>query len=257
LELHNELRAKLGRDEVTFGVTVGLGSLEVSETLGNLGLDYITFDMQHTSLDAEKTQAMIQAISYSPTVPIVRVISNDLGPINKGLDIGGYGVIIPLVNTKDEAEKAVRAGKYPPEGIRSWGPRRVALRDSEYTKTANAEVMIIPQVETEVALKNIEDIVSTDGVDAIFVGPNDLSISLGIFREYDNPKFLRAVEKIISACEAHDVSPGLLAPAGPIERIIQQGFKMIQLGSDLDLLTEHAKRTLENARNKTNATAKH
>lgn len=257
MELHNKLKAKLRRGEVTFGVTVGLGSLEVSEALGNLGLDYITFDMQHTSLDAETTEALIQAISYSTTVPIVRVMSNDLGLINKGLDIGGYGVIIPLVNTKDEAEKVIRAAKYPPEGIRSWGPRRVALRDSEYTKTANAEVMIIPQVETELALKNIEDIVSTEGVDAIFVGPNDLSMSLAIFGQYDNPKFLRAIEKIVSACEAHDVSPGLLAPTGPVERSIQQGFKMIQLGTDLNLLTEDAKRTLENARNKTKSAAKH
>jgi len=257
LEMHNELKAKLKRGEVTFGVTVGLVFPEVSEALGNLGLDYLTFDMQHTTLDAESTQGMIQAVSYSSTVPIVRVMANELGLINKGLDVGGYGVIIPLVNTKDEAENAVRASKYPPEGISSWGPRRLVLRDSEYTKTANTEVMIIPQVETELALENIEDIVSTDGVDAIFVGPYDLSMSLGIFRQFDNPQFLKAIEKIVTTCETHDVTPGLLAPAGPVERSIEQGFKMIELGSDLNFLTENVRRTLENARNRAESVAKH
>jgi len=254
--LHNELKAKLKRGKVTFGVTVGLGFLEVSEALGNLGLDYITFDMQHTSIEAETTQAMIQAMSYSATVPIVRVVSNDLGLINKGLDIGGYGVIVPLVNTRDDAARAVRASKYAPEGIRSWGPRRQAMRDSEYAKTANSEVMIIPQVETELAMKNIEDIVTTDGIDAIFVGPNDLSMSLGVFGQFDSPKFLEAIETIVSACEAHDVSPGLLAPAGPVETNLQQGFKMIQLGADLGFLIESVKRTLRNAKSKADALAK-
>jgi 4-hydroxy-2-oxoheptanedioate aldolase len=256
VELHNELKTKLKRGEVTFGVTVGIGFLEVSEALGNLGLDYITFDMQHTSLEAETTQAMIQGISYSPTVPIVRVVANELGFINKGLDIGAYGVIVPLVNTRDDAAKAVRASKYAPEGIRSWGPRRQALRDSEYAKTANAEVMIIPQVETELALKNIEDIVTTEGIDAIIVGPNDLSMSLRVFEQFDNPKFLKAIEKIVSACEAHGVSPGLLAPAGPVETSLQQGFKMIQLGADLGFLTEGVKRTLRDARSKVDTLAK-
>jgi len=254
--MHNELKAKLRRGEVTFGVTVGLGFPEVSEALGNLGLDYIVFDMQHTSLDAERTQTMIQAVGYSSTVPIIRVMANELGLINKGLDIGGYGVIIPLVNTKGEAENAVRASKYPPKGMRSWGPRRLVLRDSEYAKTANMEVMVIPQVETELALENIDDIVSTDGVDAVFVGPYDLSMSLGIFKQFDNPQFLKAVEKIVAACEAHDVIPGLLAPTGPVERSIEQGFKMIELGSDINFLTENVRRTLEIARNRAESVAK-
>jgi 4-hydroxy-2-oxoheptanedioate aldolase len=250
VELHNELKAKLKRGEVTFGVTLGIGFLEVSEALGNLGLDYITFDMQHTSLESETTQAMIQALSYSPTVPMIRVVSNDLGLINKALDIGAYSVIVPLVNTMDDAARAVRASKYAPEGIRSWGPRRQVIRDSEYAKTANNEVMIIPQVETELALKNIEDIVTTEGIDAVFVGPNDLSMSLGVFGQFDSPKFLKAIERVVSTCKAHDVSPGLLAPTGPVETSLQQGFRMIQLGADLGLLTESVVKKLRNARSK-------
>lgn len=252
-ELQNVLKSKLKRGEVTFGVTLGIGSPEVSEALGNLGLDHIMFDMQHTSLDTETVQTMIQAISYSQSVPMVRVISNDLGLINRALDIGAHAVIVPLVNSREDAEKAVRASKYAPEGIRSYGPRRPQLRDPDYAETANAEVMIIPQVETELALQNLEDIVTTKGIDAVTVGPNDLSMSLGVFRQFESPKFLKAVEKIVSTCRAHNVFPGLLAPAGPVETSIQQGFKMIQLGGDLGLLAENVARILKNAKSMVDA----
>jgi 4-hydroxy-2-oxoheptanedioate aldolase len=211
-------------------------------------LNFITFDTQHTSLDTETVQAMIQATSYSEIVPIVRVVSNDLGLINRALDVGAHAVIIPLVNCGDDAEKALRYSMYPPKGVRSWGPRRPTLRDPDYATTANNEVMVIPQVETELALKNLEDIVTTEGIEAIFVGPMDLSLSLGVFRQFDNPKFLKAVDTIVSTCRAHNVFPGLLAPAGPVERSIQQGFKLITLGGDLGLLAENVARLLKNAK---------
>lgn len=122
---------------------------------------------------------------------------------------------------------------------------------------ANAEVVVIPEVETELALENIEEIVTTEGIEAAFLGPNDLSMSLGVFGQFDHPKFLKAVERIVSACEAHDVSSGLLAPAGSVETSLEQGFKMIQLGADLGFLTESVKRTLQNARANVKTHAKH
>jgi len=153
------------------------------------------------------------------------------------------------VNSREDAEKAVQSSMYPPKGKRSWGPRRPALRDPDYAATANAEVMVMPQVETELALKNLEDIVTTEGIEAIFIGPMDLSMSLGVFRQFDSPKFLKAVETVVSTCKAHNVFPGLLAPAGPVERSIQQGFKLITLGGDLGLLSESVAKVLKNARN--------
>jgi len=247
--LRNILKEQLRRGETTFGVTLGIGSPEVAEALGNLGLNFITFDTQHTSLDTETVQAMTQAISYSQSTPIVRVVSNDLGLINRALDVGAHAVIVPLVNSREDAEKAVQSSMYPPKGKRSWGPRRPALRDPDYAATANAEVMVMPQVETELALKNLEDIVTTEGIEAIFIGPMDLSMSLGVFRQFDSPKFLKAVETVVSTCKAHNVFPGLLAPAGPVERSIQQGFKLITLGGDLGLLSESVAKVLKNARN--------
>ncbi len=247
--MRNLLKERLRRGETTFGVTLGIGSPEVAEALGGLGLDFIGFDMQHTSLDTETVQAMVQAISFSQSVPIVRVVSNDLGLINRALDVGAHAVIVPLVNSREDAKKAIQSAMYPPIGIRSWGPRRPALRDPDYDTTANNEVMTIPQIETELALKNLEDIVTTEGIEAIFVGPMDLSLSLGVFRQFDSERFLKAVEKVVSTCKAHNVFPGLLAPAGPVERSIQQGFKLITLGGDLGILSQNAARILKEARN--------
>jgi len=230
-----------------FGVIVGIGSPEVPYALGDLGLDWIAFDTQHTVIDTQTIPVMIQAMSYSKTVPIVRVLSNNLGLINKALDVGAQAVIVPLVNTREEAEKAVRSARYAPPGLRSWGGR-ASLRDADYATTADAEIMIIPQIETELALKNIEEIVSTDGIEAVFCGPFDLSMSLHIFRKFDNPAFQKAVELIVSTCEDHGVAPGLLAPIGSVDVAVKYGFKMISLGGDLPILTESIASMLKTAR---------
>jgi len=247
-DLRNVLRAQLRQGDTAFGISYSVASLEVAEALGNLGFDWVNFDMQHTQLSTETVQALIQAMSFSKTTPIVRVISNDLGLINRALDIGAHAVIVPLVNSKEDAEKAVRFSKYPPKGIRSWGPTRPLLRDPDYAATADTEAMVIPQIETEISLKNLESIVCTEGIETVFLGPMDLSMSLGAFRQFDNPKFLKAAETIVSVCKAHNVFPGLLAPAGPVERSIEQGFKLICLGRELTLMTDAMSKTLKNAR---------
>jgi 2-keto-3-deoxy-L-rhamnonate aldolase RhmA len=245
--MRNRLKSKLKDGKTTLGVTVTIGSPEVPYALGDLGLDWINLDTQHSVLDGRVVAEMIQALGYSETVPIVRVLSNDLGLINKALDMGAQAVIVPLVNTRLDAEKAVRSAKYKPPGGRSFGSR-VWLRDSEYVETADDEIMIIPQIETTLALQNVEEIVTTDGIEAVFCGPFDLSMSLGVFRQFENPAFQRAVELLVSACEAHDVAPGLLAPTGPVERSIQQRFKLISLGGDISFLTQGIRNVLKTAR---------
>lgn len=245
--MQNALKSQLKNGKTTFGITVTIGSPEVPYALGNLGLDWVNFDSQHSVLNNSTISEMIQALGHSKTVSIVRVLSNDLGQINKALDMGAQAVIVPLVNTRMEAERAVRSAKYNPPGSRSFGSR-VSLRDPEYTATADDEIMVIPQIETALGLQNVEEIVTTDGVDAVFCGPYDLSMSLGIFRQFENPAFQRAVERIISTCEAHGVAPGLLAPTGPVQRDIQRGFKMISLGGDLSILIQGIGAVLRTAR---------
>jgi 2-keto-3-deoxy-L-rhamnonate aldolase RhmA len=195
---------------------------------------------------------MIQSMSYSKTVPIVRVPSNDLAVINKALDFGACGVVVPLVNSREDAERAVRSSRYAPRGTRSWG-QRAAIRDPDYATTADAEIMVIPQIETELALRNLEQIVCTEGVEAVFCGPYDLSMSLGVFRQFDNPEFAKALELIVSICRAHDVAPGVLAPIGSIERTLRLGFRLISLGGDLSMLADSIARALKAARNAKNS----
>lgn len=248
IRLQNRLKSQLRQGQLTFGVTLSIGHPEVSYALGNLGLDWINFDMQHTVLDVQTTAAMIQAMSYSQTVPIVRVPSNDIAVINKALDFGACGVIVPLVNSREDAEKAVRSSRYAPKGTRSWG-QRAAFRDLDYAATADVEIMVIPQIETGLALRNLEEIVCTDGIEAVFCGPFDLSMSLGVFRQFDNPEFVKGLELIVSTCRAHDVAPGLLAPIGSIEKSLRLGFKLISLGGDLPMLVSSIAKALEKARN--------
>ncbi|UCD73216.1 MAG: hypothetical protein JSW01_00815 [Candidatus Bathyarchaeota archaeon] len=246
--MENKLKKKLKKGKIVFGVTLGIGNPEVADALGNIGFDYINFDTQHTSLSVETVHSMMAAMSYSESTPIMRVVSNDLGQINRALDIGAHGVIVPLVNSKEDAEKAVYAARYSPKGGRSYGPRRAALRDQDYAETADKEVMIIPQIETKVALDRIDEILSVEGLDAMFVGPNDLSMSLGVFRKFDSPTFLKAIEKVMSSCESHEIAPGLLAPAGPVESSVEQGFKMINLGGDAGFMMVAARNAIEKAR---------
>lgn len=246
--MHNALKAKLRQKQVAFGVTAGIGSPEVSGALGAVGLDWIMFDTQHTPLGTETIHALIESMSYSQTAPIVRVVSNDSGLINKAFDIGAHAVVVPLVNSQEDAKRVVRASRYPPKGVRSWGPRGPSRRDAEYFATADAEVMVIPQVETELALDNLEDIVCTEGIEAVFVGPMDLSMSLGVFQQFDSPKFLRGIEKIVSTCKAHNVVPGILAPVGAVERNIKQGFGLISLGGDLALLAQNVAELVKKAK---------
>lgn len=241
------MKSQLRQGQPAFGVTLAIGHPEVSYALGNVGLDWINFDMQHTVMDVETVAAMIQAMSYSQTVPIVRVPSNDLADMNKALDFGACGVIVPLIDSREDAEKAVRFSRYAPKGTRSWG-QRAAVRDPDYATTADAEIMVIPQIETELAVRNLEEIVCIDGIEAVFCGPYDLSMSLGVFSQFDNPKLVKALESIVSTCRAHDVAPGLLAPIGSIERTIRLGFKLISLGGDLAMLTGSVAKALENAR---------
>lgn len=241
------MKSQLRQGQPAFGLTLAIGHPEVSYALGTVSLDWINFDMQHTVMDVQTVAAMIQAMSYSQTVPIVRVPSNDLAIMNKALDFGACGVIVPLVNSREDAEKAVRFSRYAPNGTRSWG-QRAALRDPDYATTADAEIMVIPQIETELAIQNLEEIVCTEGIEAVFCGPYDLSMSLGIFRQFDSPKFVKSLESIVATCQAHDVAPGILAPIGPIERTLRLGFKLITLGGDLPILTGSVAKALENAR---------
>jgi len=246
--LRNRLREILRRGEVAIGMTVSIGHPFVTDILGGIGFDFINFDLQHSPLSIESALSMMEAMSYSETTPIVRVPWNEFAIINSALDIGAHGIIIPFVNTKEDVLKAVQYATYPPKGMRSFGPIRASLRDPEYVETCDEEILILPQIETQEGLKNVEDILSVDKIEAFFVGPYDLSRSLGVWREWNHPKFEDAIQKILEAAENTGTVPGMLAPIEEIQKTIQRGFKLISIGRDVGFLRQAAASELQKAK---------
>lgn len=246
--MKNRLKESLSRGKVAVGMTVSIGHPDITDIVGKMGFDFINFDTQHTPLSIESVQSMMQAMSYSDSTPIVRVQWNDFAMINQALDIGAYGLIIPFVNTKEDAVKALQYATFPPKGLRSYGPRRAIMRDPEYMATADEEVLVIPQIETKEALDNIESILSLDRIEAFFVGPYDLSRSLGVFTQWTSPAFQKALEKVLDAAEKTGTAPGMLALTEEVERTIERGFRLINIGSDVGFLMQTAAESIGKAR---------
>lgn len=243
--MKNRLKEILKKGNIAVGITVTIGHPDVSEILAKMGFDFINFDIQHTPLSIETVQYLMQAMSYSDSTPIVRVPWNDIVMINRALDIGAHGIIVPFVNTREDMERALKFARFPPIGVRSYGPRRASLRDPEYVKNCNEEILVFPQIETKESLEKIEDILSVEGVEAFFVGPYDLSFSLGVFMQWNNPKFLKAIERIIEAAESTGTIPGMLALIEDPVKTIERGFRLINLGIDTGLLIDSASMLLE------------
>jgi 2-keto-3-deoxy-L-rhamnonate aldolase RhmA len=165
--------------------------------------------------------------------------------INSALGIGAHGVIVPFVNNKEDMKKALNYARFSPKGVRSYGPRRASLRDPECVKNCDEEIMVIPQIETRESLENIEEILSVDGVEAFFVGPYDLSFSLGVFRQWGNLVFVKAIERVVDVAEKTGTVAGMLALVEEPEETIKRGFRLINLGIDTGLLTDSARRLVE------------
>jgi 4-hydroxy-2-oxoheptanedioate aldolase len=204
--------------------------------MAHQGFDWLCVDMQHGVIDYPDCVAMMTAISTTDTIPFVRVPWNDPAIIMKVLDAGAYGVVVPLINTRADAEAAVAACRYPPDGIRSNGANRAILyAGTDYVAQANAQIACIPMIETKQAIENLDDILSVPGVDGIYIGPSDLSFALGLPPRMDNedPLHVATVDKILEACKRHGVAAGSHT-GGPrfSRRFLDKGFQMVTLTSD-------------------------
>ncbi|HUF54266.1 MAG TPA: aldolase/citrate lyase family protein [Dehalococcoidia bacterium] len=232
----NRLKGLFAEDRPALGGWLGIPSSSSAEMMAHAGFDWLCVDMQHGSIDYQVALTMLQAISTTDTVPIVRVPWNEPGMIMKSLDAGAYGVIVPMVNSRAEAEAAVAACRYAPDGIRSYGPARAVLyAGMDYFPNANATVMCIPMIETKEALANVDEIVGTRGVDAVFVGPSDLSVSLGLPPSYDQDAtvFRDGLASVIAACKKHGVVPGIFGGTPAVaKKRIEQGFRLVQIADD-------------------------
>ena len=205
-----------------------------AEAVAAAGFDYVCVDMQHGLVGYPDSVSMLQAITTGDATPVVRVPENQFGYIGKALDAGAVGVIVPMVNSVEQCEAAIDAGRYTPDGSRSYGPTRAAaVEGTDYYAAANEAVSIIPMIETVAAVDAIDDILAVDGVRAIYVGPADLSISMGLPPANEDPSFHDALDAIVAACGRHGVVPGIhTTPATAPDRL-GRGFRMVTITADL------------------------
>ena len=228
------------------------GVAHTAESLAALGFDWLCIDMQHGLIDYSDLTYMLPAISTGHSIPLVRVPWNEPYEIMKALDAGAYGVIVPMVNNRAEAEQAIQACRYPPDGLRSFGPIRAAqYGGAGYADEANGEIACIAMIETREALDNLEEIISTPGLDAVYIGPSDLALALGLrpVGDFDEPTHIEAVNRIFETCRAHNVAAGIHTSSMKYtQRYVEQGFQFVTLGADSGWMARSAFQDLREIR---------
>jgi len=249
--MKNHVKEALRNGKTSLGSWVSVMYPESVRAVADAGFDWVLFDTEHLPYDLETVYKMIQFLRGAKAIPFIRVVWNDINAIKKALDTGAYGVVVPWVSSREEAVNAVRFCKYPPDGLRGMAPGTASsawgVSRDEYLEIANDETMVIVQIEREEAVKNIEDIVSVEGIDATFIGPMDLSASMGFRGKPFHPKVVKAIEKVLEACKNSDVAPGIAFGSNieHINSLIHQGFKFIGVGVDLNFLLKGCKDTLD------------
>jgi len=238
----NRTKRLLGQGQPAIGTFCLAASALIAEMLGHSGLDFVMVDLQHGESTPDRLQHMLQALSATPATPLVRVPANAPVDIQRALDMGAAGVVVPTVNTREEAEAAVRAVRYAPIGVRSWGPLRGALYlGAEYFAEAHEELLTILMIESAEGCKNAREILSVPGVDACFIGPNDLSITLGFppgLAELP-PPVEEAVAAILAAARATGKAAGIqVFDARAARPRIEQGFRFVSVMSELEMVRD-------------------
>ena len=250
--MKNPLKEIVRNGGVAIGCLVHIGHPEITEMLSNVGYDFLFIDAEHGPFGIETLQVMLQAMSGTKTVPIIRVPWNEPGLIKLALDIGAYGIVVPLVSSKQDAENFVRAMKYPPTGIRGVMPRRASrylLDIKEYFATADKELLVMVQIETKEGVDNISEILSVDGVDAYSLGPTDLSAAYGHIGEMTHPKVEEAISKVLEVGKkAHKIGSVYCRNVDLVQKRIEQGFQLIVVGSDWGQLMGSAQESLKKVR---------
>ena len=236
----NRLRQLWAEDKPAVNGWLAIANSFSAEVMAHQGWDSLTIDLQHGVIDYTALVPMLQAISTTNTVPIVRVPWLEPGILMKALDAGAYAVICPMVNTREDAQKLVHYTSYAPKGTRSFGPIRATLYGgADYPQQANNTIVRFAMIETAQALDNLDSILSVEGLDAIYIGPSDLSLSLGCKPVFDDvdPKAQQAIEHIVARAKAHGVVAGIHNGRADVARArVDLGFRFVTLGSDARLL---------------------
>jgi 4-hydroxy-2-oxoheptanedioate aldolase len=226
-----------------FGYPLGLGSPLIAEMLSNCGIDFLMIDTQHGSWGPDSTIAALMATLSGSAVPMARVARNDYTLIGRLLDEGVMGVVIPMVHTAADAKTAADACRFPPVGTRSWGWGRARAYGDDYPEWVNDQMFVAVQIESAEAVENAEAILGTPGVDGCWVGPADLSLSMGFHPREMNQReeHARALEKVLQACRNTGTIPGIAcgSPEDALRRA-NQGFRFVTAGGDAGMILNGA-----------------
>ncbi|HEV8003417.1 MAG TPA: aldolase/citrate lyase family protein [Planctomycetaceae bacterium] len=246
-------REKMLRGEVCFGTAITFTDPTITELLAG-ELDFVWIDAEHNALSLESVQLHLMAVNGSKSFPLVRVAWNDPVLLKPVLDIGTPGVVIPLIRTAADAALAVAACRYPPKGIRGFGPRRASRygRDGgpDYIAQADASIMVNVQIEHAEAVKNLDAILATDGLSGIVIGPNDLAGSMGYPGQPRHPDVLKAIDTVAARARAANKFVGLGSSADPDELAdwVRRGVQWLLVGADFVLLRKGTAQTIAAAR---------
>lgn len=240
----NRLRTLWAQGKPALNGWLALPDSFSAEVMAHQGFDALTIDLQHGLVDYQRMVAILQAISTTATVPLVRVPWLDPAALMKALDAGAYGVICPMISTPEEAQRLLSYTRYAPQGTRSFGPVRASLyAGADYAVHANCTVLAFAMIETAQALDNLDAILAVEGLEAIYVGPSDLSLALGCKPVFDDvePKVAQALAHIAERARAHGVVAGVhCGRADVAQQRVDLGYRFVTIGSDTRILANGA-----------------
>ncbi len=244
----NRLRQLWAADQTAVNGWLAIPDGFAAEVMAHQGWDTLTIDMQHGVIDYPAMLAMLQAMSATPTMPVVRVPWLEPSIVMKTLDAGAQAIICPMVNTREEAQRLVSYCRYAPQGGRSFGPIRAGLvHGADYASQANQSIVVFAMIETAQALDNLDAICSVEGLDAVYIGPSDLSLALGckpVFDDVDAP-VAQAIEHILARASAHGIKAGVHngRPDVALGRAAK-GFRFVTVSSDARILAAGSQQIL-------------
>jgi 2-keto-3-deoxy-L-rhamnonate aldolase RhmA len=247
-------REALRGGEALLGGWLQIAHPAPAEIHARLGFDWVCVDLEHGAISIESMAEIFRAISGSNCVPVARVPANDPVWIHRTLDAGARGLIVPMVNSVEAAELAVREARFPPLGARGFGYCRANVHGidfAEYARLANGEIAVILQIEHVKAIENLDAIAGVEGVDGLLIGPYDLSGSLGVVGQLDHPRMLECLERFRSVCQQAGVAAGmhLVRPTREsVQCAIAEGYTLLALGLDTVFIETAARSALESAR---------
>jgi len=250
------LRRILQTGGSVIGSWINTGSPIVAELMATMGFDFLTVDAEHSAVDLPQAQLLFQAIRAGNTdcAPLVRLPGHDYAITKRYMDAGAVGVIAPLINSAEQAAEVVRAVKYPPQGGRGVGYCRAnsyGLYLDEVVATANEQTLVCIQIEHVEGIRNIDEILSVPGIDAVFIGPYDLSASMGITGQFDHKEMVEARQRVLDACRAREIAAGIHVVQPNVDEAVrrfQEGYRLIAYSLDITMLTHVCRRGLSEIR---------